>query len=1454
MVEADISEEIFDELVQDFLDSLVSQETFSEAIIWFGKNIAGKLKLNPNNPNPAGKVVTYCATLQGLLAEAGIDKEDVNKDPQKFGQVVRTLISAEGVLDPPEIRAWFKHLMDGELNGCITYAKFSDILEDKIRQIEAVALMRELALVYEFAQPVSAQEERILRKRKQQDGKNLNSHGHKKPRNDDHARHQQKPNVGASTSSSSSQQNAKGGSKKEKDKKDNECWGCKSKDHSLRECPTVTDESVRERIVDAKRALFRKNKGNDSQYIDCSFNLMAVGNPSVVTAYLNGKEMDVLLDNGSDRSIISKKCLMELQSKGMQIELNSINPVEITLADPSARIHTASYVKIHITLKVYENLTLRDRIFYVVEQDVERPIVGHSELAELGIDPNSTLERLSYKPPDLDQDDEISSEEYEHITSEFVSQTLDLAIHQMLKRAQDNGMPEEWWKELCKIVWKHKDVFRVSLLKDPPADVSPMNIRFKTGAQDKTWKSYNRKYTQEEYTWLKSHIETLEKYGFIYRNPDARYVSPALVVPKPGSPGEFRLCVDVKRPNELVLQTHWPMPNIDVVLRKLSKSSVYAKLDAFKGYWLFPTTTECGELYSIKTPFGVFTPTRIIQGAQDAVKYFQAGMEEALDLHQRDDLLLWVDDILAHASSPKELVESLNYVFRRCRDRKIRLSAKKCDLFLRSVTWCGRNISSDGIRFDPEYIQGIQNLDEPKTVGDLQKYICSLNWIRTCIPHYNQEVEPLTECLRLIIEKIGTNKKNILARRMLSQFMEWDDAAKDCFRKSKDLVKSAIIATHYDPKLRLCVFPDASEDHWGLFITQAPREDMNLPFEQQRHKPLSMLSGSFKGSSKKWHIREKEAYPIMVALDKMRDLLKNPDGFALFTDHKNLVWVLDPEGRQVVKHADDRLSRWSLQLMTFKFSVEHIAGESNVVADMLSRWRIEYPQTVCGARFEPGNCSVMHKEDFIWPSIDEIANAQRKLKDHEIASLKLMHKSIQNKEILVAKKSECIYIPDGDLRVRLCVIAHTGLAGHRRIKTTYESLKKKFYWPKMMKDVQEFCKLCLHCSVADSQEIIPRPLGEQIHATERNQILHYDFIHIGASEEGFMYLLVIKDDYSGYVDLIPCETPNSDTVIKALLRWYGMFGISLVHVSDQGSHFKNSVIAELNRRLTTKHHFTLPYAPWSNGTVEIVNKALRKLLKVWISEFRLVLKQWPSLVPLMIHVINFTASDRLHGFPPALVFGGFSTVNNLDFIVEKQEFRTSTLNFTELSKQVEELKNAFDKLHKKIDETESRRGNYSMLRNRPNFDKGDYVMFATRQNYTGPSRRSRPCWTGPYKLLECKSDWEYVIQHLVTGDKFSAHSSRLKYYCDKDLNVTADLKFQITHDEMRYTVKNFSNHRSVDGNFEFLTQWEGFDEEDSTWEPITTLFEDVPKLCQKYVLSISNKDKNKKLLNKIVGL
>jgi hypothetical protein len=300
-------------------------------------------------------------------------------------------------------------------------------------------------------------------------------------------------------------------------------------------------------------------------------------------------------------------------------------------------------------------------------------------------------------------------------------------------------------------------------------------------------------------------------------------------------------------------------------------------------------------------------------------------------------------------------------------------------LFLEEVTWCGRTISEKGVGFSKEYIQGILDLEIPKTVRELQQFICSMNWVRGSIPHFNKHMELLCNCLKELETTIGSSKKKVLERRQLSQYEQWNDETKKSFSDIKELLKTSLITTHYDPKQRICIFPDASDKHWGLFITQVPYEDLGKEFQNQRHSPLIVMSGSFKGSSKRWHIKEKEAYPIMVALTKARDILKNPDGFSIFSDHKNLVYILDPQGRNSSKLVDGRLSRWSLTLMTFKFTVEHISGEDNVVADMLSRWKIAYPQTVWAANFSPGQCSIIHKEDFVWPDISEIKKIQSKL-------------------------------------------------------------------------------------------------------------------------------------------------------------------------------------------------------------------------------------------------------------------------------------------------------------------------------------------------------------------------------------------------------------------------------------------------------------------------------------------
>jgi hypothetical protein len=60
--------------------------------------------------------------------------------------------------------------------------------------------------------------------------------------------------------------------------------------------------------------------------------------------------------------------------------------------------------------------------------------------------------------------------------------------------------------------------------------------------------------------------------------------------------------------------------------------------------------------------------------------------------------------------------------------------------------------------------------------------------------------------------------------------------------------------------------------------------------------------------------------------------------------------------------------------------------------------------------------------------------------------------------------------------------------------------------------------------------------------------------------------------------LIPATAADHFVVFDALLQWYSRFGKPLMHVSEQGSHFKDKVIKEFNRILQMKHHKTTAYS------------------------------------------------------------------------------------------------------------------------------------------------------------------------------------------------------------------------------------------------------------------------------------
>lgn len=84
------------------------------------------------------------------------------------------------------------------------------------------------------------------------------------------------------------------------------------------------------------------------------------------------------------------------------------------------------------------------------------------------------------------------------------------------------------------------------------------------------------------------------------------------------------------------------------------------------------------------------------------------------------------------------------------------------------------------------------------------------------------------------------------------------------------------------------------------------------------------------------------------------------------------------------------------------------------------------------------------------------------------------------------------------------------------------------------------------------------------------------------------YILVMKDDLSGYVWLHRYAESNAKNVAEYFLLWFSGFGIPRVWISEQGSHFKNNLVKNISTALKVNHNFTLPYTPCSNGSVEVV--------------------------------------------------------------------------------------------------------------------------------------------------------------------------------------------------------------------------------------------------------------------------
>ena len=168
-----------------------------------------------------------------------------------------------------------------------------------------------------------------------------------------------------------------------------------------------------------------------------------------------------------------------------------------------------------------------------------------------------------------------------------------------------------------------------------------------------------------------------------------------------------------------------------------------------------------------------------------------------------------------------------------------------------------------------------------------------------------------------------------------------------------------------------------------------------------------------------------------------------------------------------------------------------------------------------------------------------------------------------------------IFVPPAErsLQVRFMVCAHMQKAGHRGICATMHRLGAYCVWEGMKEDVTEFVQQCLHCVDSRVGNVLPGPFGEILLGTEVGEVLHFDYLKLGDSDDGYAYVLAVVDDVSSFVSLQPAVSCTSEVAARSILEWVSVLGTPEVFVSDGAPHFKNKTLKFVAAKLGASRRF-----------------------------------------------------------------------------------------------------------------------------------------------------------------------------------------------------------------------------------------------------------------------------------------
>ena len=363
----------------------------------------------------------------------------------------------------------------------------------------------------------------------------------------------------------------------------------------------------------------------------------------------------------------------------------------------------------------------------------------------------------------------------------------------------------------------------------------------------------------------------------------------------------------------------YEMPSIEKIFTKIGTGNKYfAKLDLKRGYWQIPIHPDDRHKTAHQWKGMTLQYAFLSMGLTSAGNLFSRAISQALEpVSQKESISCYIDDHLVHARTFEEYLQALDELLTNLAKFGLKLNPKKCDFISREQEFLGRIVGEDGYRPNPTYCEGIQSLQPPQNKRELKSLIGRITWIRQFLEtklHEPVKGSTFADIMKPIhdLTKETPGKKNEI----------WSKEADRALRRVKRKLSSNPVIQFADFSLPFNLTTDASTVAAGAILTQTTPEG--------KYRIIGVSSKTFSPTEQRWSATEREAFAIKWGIEKFSYFLFGRP-FVVFCDHKSLQY-LDQK-----RFNNAKINRWQDALSQYKFVVQYLEGEQNVVADMLSR-------------------------------------------------------------------------------------------------------------------------------------------------------------------------------------------------------------------------------------------------------------------------------------------------------------------------------------------------------------------------------------------------------------------------------------------------------------------------------------------------------------------------------------